>query len=111
MTATWQIDWMSASTTTINGHSEVVLNCGWRCNGTETVNGKDYATSIYSTCSFPEPAEGGEFTPYASLTQAQVLGWCYSNGVNQAATEAAVQAQLDNLANPPVVQPALPWSA
>jgi hypothetical protein len=34
-TITWQIEWMSASTQTINGFSEVVLSAGWRCNGTD----------------------------------------------------------------------------
>ena len=34
-TINWTIDWMDASTQTINGHSEVVLTAGWRCTGTE----------------------------------------------------------------------------
>jgi hypothetical protein len=66
---------------------------------------------VYSTCSFPLPAEGGAFTPYADLTQDQVLGWCWANGVNKDATEAAVQAQIDNQINPPTIQPPLPWVA
>jgi len=110
-TINWTIDWMSASTQTINGHSEVVLTCGWRCTGTQNANGKDFINSIYGTCSFPEPAAGGAFTPYAQLTQSQVVGWCWSNGVNQAATEAAVNANLAAQINPTVIQPTLPWVA
>lgn len=68
----------------------------------------DYTASIYSTCSFPLP--DGTFTPYADLTQEQVLGWCYANGVDKTATEAAIQANIDNQINPPIIQPPLPWA-
>ena len=103
---TWVIEWMQASTAEINGHSEVVLTAGWRCNGAQDT----YTATSYGSCSFPQPAEGGTFTPYASLTQAQVLGWCWNNGVDQFTTEAGVVNQIDNQINPPVVQPPLPWA-
>lgn len=103
-TITWLIEWMQTSTTEIDGHAEVVLTAGWRCNGTQDT----FSGSVYSTCSFPAPT--GSFTAYADLTQTQVLGWCYANGVNKEATEAAVQSQLDNQINPPTIQPPLPWS-
>jgi len=105
-TITWQIDWMSASTQTINGFSEVVLTAGWRCNGTDGT----HSASNYGSCSFPQPTTGGQFTPYADLTQTQVLGWCWENGVNQSATELAVNTQIGLLENPPVTQPPLPWA-
>jgi len=102
-TFTWKIDWMKASTQTINGFSEVVLECGWRCTGTETVNGTTYTNDIYNTCTFPEPAEGASFTPANELSTAQVIGWCWSNGVNQEATEASINAKLTAQANPATV--------
>jgi hypothetical protein len=37
------------------------------------------------------------------------LGWCWANGVYKTATEAAVQKQIDNQINPPIVQQPLPW--
>ena len=67
-----------------------------------------YSASVYSTCSVPAPS-GDAFTPYADLTQAQVLGWIWANGVDQTATEAAVQSQIDGQINPTVVTPPLPW--
>lgn len=109
MTITWTIEWMTASTQIINGHAEVVLTAGWRCNGAESSGGTDYTATIYGTCSFPEPAEGGAFTPYAQLTQDQVLGWVWSNGVDKASAEANVADQLAIQINPPVIQPPLPW--
>lgn len=86
--------------------TDVVFNVHWTCSGAQdTYNG-----SVYSTCSVPAPS-GGAFTPYASLTQNQVLGWIWANGVDKTATEAAVQQQINNQINPPVVTPPLPWSA
>jgi hypothetical protein len=110
-TTTWIIEWMSCKPTE-GTLTDVVVTAGWRCNGTQTsdlgVTPVTYNATIYSTCSFPMP--DGTFTPYADLTQEQVLGWCYANGVDQAATEAAVQANIDNQINPPIVQPPLPWA-
>jgi hypothetical protein len=99
---TWTITAMNCST--IETNPETVITAHWTCSGT---NGT-YGSSIYSTCSFSPPE--GTFTPYADLTQEQVLGWCYANGVDQAATEAAIQANINNQINPPIVQPPLPWA-
>jgi hypothetical protein len=102
-TTTWIIEWMSCKPTE-GTLTDVVVTAGWRCNGVQDI----YNATIYSTCSFPLP--DGTFTPYADLTQEQVLGWCYANGVDQAATEAAIQANIDNQINPPIIQPPLPWA-
>ena len=88
----------------IEGETDVVFTVHWTCSG---VDG-EYNASIYSTCGVPLPS--GSFTPYAELTQEQVLGWIWANGVDQASTEAAVQTQIENQINPPVVTPALPWA-
>jgi len=87
------------------GNADVVFNVHWTCSGTDGT----YSGSVYSTCAVPGP--GDSFTPYADLTQQQVIGWVWANGVDQAATEAAVQTQISNQAKPPVVTPTLPWSA
>jgi hypothetical protein len=102
---TWTIEWMNTTPTTATP-PEVVLTAGWRCTGVQG----DFTGSVYSTCSFPQPEEGGAFTPYADLTQDQVLGWCWANGVDKDSAEAAVQQQIDNQQNPPVIQPPLPWA-
>jgi len=85
--------------------ADYVICCHWQCNG---VDG-DYNGSVYSTCSFPV-VEGTSFTPYADLTQDQVLGWVWANGVDKDATEAAVEGQIEAQKNPPIVSPPLPWS-
>jgi len=103
-TITWTITAMDCSTTEQN--PDTVIVCHWTCAGTDGT----YNASVYSTCSVPAPS-GSAFTPYDQLTQDQVLGWIWANGVDKAATEAAVQQQLNNQINPPVVTPPLPWSA
>ena len=109
MTATivWSIDWLQSSTQDISGFPEVVVTAGWRCNGTE----EDQATSFYGTVSFLPPQEGDpNFTPYADLTQDQVLGWVWTSGVDKDATELAVQTRLTEQLNPAEVQLPLPWA-
>lgn len=91
------------------GLTDVVITAHWQCTGTQVANGKTYTVSVYSTASFSQP--GNPFIPYLNLTQDTVLGWVWANGVNKAATEAAVQTQLNNQINPPVVTLPLPWVA
>ena len=88
-----------------DGKSDVVVTAAWRCNG---VDG-DYNGTVYGTASFTLGT--GTFTPYDQLTQDQVLGWCWANGVDKADTEANVAAQIEAQINPPIVTPALPWVA
>ena len=115
-TITWVIEWMQTTPTTATP-PETVITAGWRCNGVESVpipspvvpgpTETNYIATAYGTASFPAPE--GSFTPYADLTQEQVLGWCYANGVDKDATEVAIQANIDQQINPPVVTPPLPW--
>ena len=100
-TINWVISALDCSTTEVN--PDTVITAHWQCNGTDGT----YNASIYSTCSFAPPE--GTFTPYADLTQEQVLGWCWANGVDKDTTEAAVGQQIANQINPPVTSPKLPW--
>lgn len=110
-TITWVIEWMQCVPQD-GQYTDVVITAGWRCNGAQTAGTPpvDYTSTVYGTCSFSQPAEGGSFTPYADLTQEQVLGWIWANGVDKTATEAAVAQQIANQINPPVTQPPLPWA-
>ena len=102
-TITWNISVLNCIPQTAEG-ADYVICCHWQCNG---VDG-DYNGSVYSTCSFPV-VQGENFTPYNQLTQDQVLGWIWANGVDKDATEAAVEGQIQNQKNPPLVSPKLPW--
>ena len=102
-TTTWTVTAMNCYPQE-DGNTDVVFTVHWTCAGTDGT----YNASVYSTCSVPAPT-GSAFTPYADLTQAQVLGWIWANGVDQSATEAAVDQQIQAQVNPPVVTPPLPW--
>ena len=84
-------------------HTDVVITADWRCNGSQD----QYSGTCYGSCSFQPPTDS--FTPYEDLTEQQVLGWCYANGVNQTAIEANVSAQINDQINPPIIAPPLPW--
>ncbi len=102
-TFTWSVTAMDCYPKA-DGQTDVVFTVHWTLSGTDgTYNG-----SVYSTCSVPAPE--GTFTPYDQLTQEQVLGWIWANGVDKQSAEAAVQQQIDNQINPPVVTPPLPWA-
>ena len=88
-----------------DNQTDVVFVVHWTCSGTDgTYNG-----SVYSTCSVTYVASTS-FTPYDQLTQNQVLGWIWAGGVDKASAEAAVQTQINDQINPPVISPALPWT-
>ena len=102
MTILWLIDRLLVKPTE-GSNTDVVITADWRCNGTD----ETYSGTCYGSCSFAAPS--GSFTPYDQLTEAQVLDWCYANGVDQAAIEANVSLQIANQINPPVVSLPLPW--
>ena len=67
----------------------------------------DYTASIYSTCSWQA---GTPTIPYADVTESEVLDWCWSNGVDKDATEAALAQNIELQKNPVTAQ-GTPWSA
>jgi hypothetical protein len=83
--------------------TDVVITADWRCNGSQDT----YSGTCYGSASFAPPTEN--FTPYPDLTQDQVLGWCFANGVDKTAIEANVTAQIENQIDPPIIAPPLPW--
>lgn len=107
ITNTWSVVQMDAYPE-LDGQTDVVFTVHWQLNGTDgTYNGSVYG-SVGVTLD-----EGATFVPYADLTQAQVIGWVQDAlGEEQvAAYEANVAQQIADQANPPVVNPPLPWSA
>jgi hypothetical protein len=102
-TITWNISQLDCHPQE-NANTNVVFTAHWQCNGTDAAHN----ASVYSTCSIPINT-GESFTPYAELTKEQVLDWIWANGVDKEATETAVEQQIENQKNPPVVSPPLPW--
>ena len=84
--------------------SDVVITANWSCRGSDGA----FSAALTGCVSFAPPS--GDFTPYDQLTEAQVLGWCWDNGVDKASVEASVEQQIVAQANAPVVALPLPWS-
>ena len=106
-TYTWTINAMDCYPQH-DGETDVVFTVHWTLNGTDgTYNG-----SVYGTVGVTYDASA-PFTPYADLTQNQVVGWVEAAlGAEQVASlEANIATQIAAQANPPVVTPPLPWSA
>ena len=101
-TFTWNVSQLDCYPQYDN-QTDVVFVVHWTCSGTDGT----HTGSVYSTCGVTYKADT-PYTPYADLTKDQVLGWIWANGVDKDAAEAAVQAQIDNQINPPVVSPPLP---
>ena len=88
------------------GQTDVVVNVQYLVTGVDGANTADIGFSQQFTIQ-----QGEAFTPYAQLTQAQVVGWADPQTVSN--MQACVQGQIDSIVNPPVSpssQP-LPWSA
>jgi hypothetical protein len=104
ITYTWTIDRMATMPTP---QPEFVVNVNWTITGTDGTN----TASLMGDCEFSQ--EGDTFTPYADLTEAQVLGWVQDQlgetGVENA--QANVDGQINSMINPPVTPTAepLPW--
>jgi len=96
MATTWTITQLDRQTS--NGF---VTTAHWTASA---VDG-DYSASTYSTSSW---ADGTPTTQYANLTQATVLDWIWTNGVDKIAVEASLQAQIDAQKNP-VSATGVPW--
>jgi hypothetical protein len=84
-----------------------VIVAHWRCTASETVGEDTFSASSYGTCGFTPDASAPDFVPYDSLTEATVLGWVWES-VNKDATEAALQANIDDQKNP-VTEAGVPW--
>ena len=97
MTTTWTISQLDRRTS-----DGFITTAHWTCNA---VDG-DYTALVYSTCSW-QP--GTPTIPYASVTMAEVLAWCWASGVDKDATEAAL-AQNIALQKNPVTATGVPWA-
>ena len=89
----------------VEGQTDVVVNAMWEVTGVQDT----YTASIGGNSQFTI-TQGSGFTPYADLTQAQVIGWIPESQITSA--QACVQGQLDSMVNPPVspTSQALPWA-
>ena len=89
-----------------------VIVAHWRATDSETVGEGEsavtYSATNYGTCGFTYDASSPDFTPYDDLTEDQVLGWCWNDGVDKDATEASLAANINDQKNP-TTGDGVPW--
>ena len=88
------------------GQTDVVVNVNYLITGVSGAYTADIGFNQQFTIQ-----QGEAFTPYAQLTQAQVIGWADPQTVSN--MQACVQGQIDSMITPPVspTSQALPWGA
>jgi hypothetical protein len=96
-TFTWQIAQMDRLTS-----DGFVVTVHYRVNA---VDG-EYNASTYGTIGYTQ--DNDTYTPYADLTQTQVIGWVQTS-LGKDTVEASLQSQIDALKNPTQAT-GLPWS-
>ena len=96
MTIVWNISQLDRQTS-----DGFVTTAHWQATA---VDG-EHSASVYATCSW---SDGTPTVAYADLTQEQVLGWIWANGVDKDATEATLAAQIEAKKNP-VQATGVPW--
>ena len=86
---------------------DYVVNVLWTVTGVDGAN----TASIGGNTQFNSADQEGAFIPYASLTEATVIGWIPAEQI--ASAQACVQGQIDSMITPPVSpeNTPLPWSA
>jgi hypothetical protein len=97
-THTWTIANMER-----NVEDDTVTVAHWRCDSTDGTN----SASAYGTTSHTGTPSDDYYIAYASLTEADVLGWVHDQ-VTQADIEAANDAKIALLAAP-VSTTGKPW--
>lgn len=87
--------------------ADVVFTVHWRRQATDGTHNADIYGSQAVTLDASAP-----FTPYAELTEAEVIGWLETAMGEEtlAAQVAALDKQIADQINPPVVRPPLPWA-
>ncbi len=105
-TYTWQIMQLDCYPQQ-DDHTDVVFTVHWRRQATDGTHTAD----IYGSQSVTLDPEA-PFTPYEDLTFDQVVGWLEEafGPETLAAQVAALDKQIENQINPPVVVLPLPWA-
>lgn len=91
-------------------YTDVVYNVHWRLAGTDQSG--SYSAEAYGVQSVaPYNPDSGSFIPYESLTKEIITSWVLdSMGERYGNLTASIDAQIENLINPPTLQLPPPWT-
>jgi hypothetical protein len=88
-----------------------IIVAHWRCNAEQVERSGDNLpitrpiTALVA--SSPDPSSP-DYTPYADVTESQVLDWVWADGVDKDSIETSLQANIDGQINP-VTASGVPW--
>ncbi len=110
ITQKWKINQLDCYPTE-DGEVDVVFTAHWSLTAEDTFGGEPVIGYVYGSQGLVHDAKE-PFTPYANLTEEQVIGWVKEAMGDEAVLqyETAVVDQINNQKNPPVVTPPLPWA-
>ena len=104
VTLTWGIAAMECFAR-LGEYNDVVFKVSWTLTALDDVSGATATTQGMQ----PVPIDPEHpFTPYADLTEAQVIGWVQT-GLGTALV-AQYEADVTNQVDPEIVFPSLPWA-
>ena len=90
--------------------SNVVFKVNWGLTGSDESTGIGYGGYINGSIDLTYEV-GTPFTPYANLTENQVIGWVQTALGEEKIVKLKVDItkQIAEQMNPPIVKPSLPW--
>ena len=88
--------------------TDFVVKVHWMRTATEVVNEKNYFVSVFDSQLFSKD-KITNFIPYEDLTYEIVCKWLNSS-LDVAALDANLDAQIENIINPPIVVLPLPFN-
>ena len=80
----------------------------WRVTATQTVEDVEYTATSYGACRFTPDPSASDYTPYDSVTETEVLGWCWANGVDKDTIQTSLQTSIDTQITPTTGE-GVPW--
>jgi len=104
--------------TTYDEYTDVVVKVGWSCIGSDIAQAGPQSGSTVSM-SYPNTTQltintgswnNGSFIPFSQLTNTIVMNWVFGEiGSQKDGIDNYVTAQVEQLANPTIVNLPLPW--
>jgi len=91
----WTINALDAKVAVEDGNENVVYTVHWGYSATDETG--EYSVSSIGTHGVEYDADN--FTPYADLTEEQVIGWLEA-GLNVESMKAGLDAQIEKLVTP-----------
>ena len=85
-----------------------ITTAHWRVTASQTVEDVEYTASSYGTCGFTPDPSASDYTPYSEVTEIEILGWCFANGVDKDQIQTSLQAQIDAKITP-TTGVGVPW--